>query len=112
MSKKAKELIKQAIESYLVDDGATDLGSCRDAITDILHLAHKRLRKKYDIDNLYNHLFPSSFSIFKDELMDAEHKRIARIKRKDLPLHIHDNFEFEESKDFLMARLKHEVRTE
>lgn len=106
MSQKAKQLLRQAVRLYLVEDGATDLGSYRDAVTDLLHLARKKLGKTQSIDMLYHWICSMGYESFQEELENAEIAKVNKIPDSDLPLHKIDEFEFDAAKTQFEERLK------
>jgi hypothetical protein len=108
MGEIAKTLLKKAIESYQKDDGATKLGSFRDALTDICHMAYKSRAIKYTDDRLtdIHILLNNTFSILQEELETAEIDKVKAIPTKNLPLHIHDTYEFDSAREIFTDQLK------
>lgn len=115
MSEKAKRLIIEAIEEYQSEDGASRLGSYRDAVTDLLHLAHSNetLRVEWAdgnarefIGHLYNHVVGEGYDMFMEERATAELKQVNELKLKELPLYIDHDWEFEDSGLKVAERLK------
>jgi hypothetical protein len=97
MSKKAKALLKQAVALYLKEDGATDMGAHRDAITDILHLAfeNEKTRPRKVLDPFQGFIHQAAWEAFTEELEQKEHDEINRLhQQKKLPLHIHRKWFF------------------
>ena len=117
MSLSARTYLKKAIQVYRKKEGATNLGSYRDAVTDFLHAAidDPQVRKDHDqragsIQD-WSHFIEDQIiyegkSMFYGERNLKERKLILKYPIKDLPLHINDDFEFEEHKHFLLERLK------
>jgi len=114
MSDKAKQLLQEAVNEYLSGDGASRLGSYRDAITDILHLAHddEILRTEFGdpkgkdwIDEFQPIVDESVFS-FEEEREIAESKKVNEIALKDLPLYIDHDWEYNSSMDRVEERLR------
>ncbi len=113
MSDKAKHLLMEAIQEYQSGDGATRLGSFRDAITDLLHLAHddEILRAECGLDGrnwivqTEEIAHQGAFS-FEEERQEAEYKEVNEIALKDLPLYIDHNWGFDTSHDRVEERLK------
>jgi hypothetical protein len=112
MSDKARKLIRQAIKSHLVDDGASDIGAYRDVVTEVLHIAYKEVRSKTTkaakstLDYLNTWICSMGFEAFQEELENAEIKKVDRIPDKKLPLHTVNEFQFDVSKTQFMERLK------
>jgi hypothetical protein len=96
MSDRAKLLLRQAVQAYEDDDGASKLGSYRDAMTDLLHFVDedetvKKLNPGYPVRDLADEAYGS----FMEELEQAEYDKMMKIIPKDLPLHLHDKWEFD-----------------
>ena len=79
MSDKARALIKQAAESHEKDDGSSKLGKYRDIITEVMHLAYNdpdiigEKTRDHDLrEDLKNKLCLEGFSVFEEELQNAE----------------------------------------
>jgi hypothetical protein len=111
MSAKAKKLLKQAVKVYLEEDGATELGSYRDAFTDLLHMAKKDraiMKKAWDDPYIYlkTNLVNDAFEAFVEESESIENALIAKLKTKNLPLHLDDKFHFDSSCKLFDERLK------
>ena len=118
MSEKARKFIQQALKEYEEGDGATSLGSFRDVVTDLFHLAvgNSELRKQHfdktKMDHvgwthfLYQWILRDGYDTFHTEREEAEHDRINKIPKKDLPLHLNDNFEYNTSISLIEERLK------
>jgi hypothetical protein len=107
MSDRAKLLLRQAVQAYEDDDGASKLGSYRDAMTDLLHFVDedetvKKLNPGYPVRDLADEAFGS----FMEELEQAEYDKMQAIPDKDLPLHIHDKWEFDTVNQEFWKRLK------
>lgn len=111
MSKKAKALLKKAIELYKSDDDATDSGAYRDAITDICHLAMESGTNFPWTNDLLSNIrmtLDEGFSVFEEETENQEHNKIMNTPAKDLPLHIGDKYLFESNREYFEERLKHD----
>jgi len=109
MSKKAKALLKQAIALYLNEDGASDYGAYRDAITDVLHLAYEKFKPMKSLQPLQAFTQGSAWEAFQEELEQKEHDEINRLhQQKKLPLHIHKKWFFPTSKLYFDQLLKGE----
>ena len=111
MSDKAKKLLKQAVKVYLEEDGATEMGSYRDAITDLLHMAKKNKVVMKDAgDEPYPHLkfelLDSCYDIFLEESESTEYDKVVNIPARELPLHLDDKFFFDSSRKLFDERLK------
>ena len=115
MSERAKELLAEAIDEFQSGDGATRLGSYRDAISDILHLAHddKELRKEEIGDGLvsvwFNKLGRTSddgWVMFIDEKETEEMAEVEAIPLKKLPIYIGHDWMFNGSIERFEQRLK------
>jgi hypothetical protein len=123
MNDKAKKLLRRAIEIYRTEDGASDTGCYRDAVTDIYHLAfidekvHKSIGIKPN-DNLelwarsLAVLFEESYLVFIEEKEIEEHEKIAAVKEKDLPLYINDKWMFNSSQQYFEKKLKNKEKTD
>jgi len=107
---KPKVLLLRAIQAYEKVDGATKLGSLRDAITDVLHEAYRKKVCNYTSDPLKNveMLQQDAYQMFCEEEEEAEIKTMMAIPKKKLPLHIHDMYKFETTKGLFTKRLKGE----
>ncbi|TRZ48562.1 MAG: hypothetical protein D4S01_10130 [Dehalococcoidia bacterium] len=107
-----RQLIQQAIQAFRDDDDASDVGSYRDVITEVLHMFVEDVcvRYHYTMDGeLYPEAYPLidvAWSVFVDEKRNAELEKVNNIKVKDLPLHIHDSFEFPVVYTYLLKRLE------
>lgn len=100
MSDKAKNLIRQALQLYQTDDGASLVGSYRDLMTDLIHtaFADEELRKEMSTPSIETEealdywgeqiefTFNEAWSAFKEEIEMQEHERLCKIPKKDLPL--------------------------
>lgn len=108
MSDKAREHIRKAIQLYLEEDGATERGAVRDAITDALHIADDVDVNRMCNDRLKDKdmLAQEAYDCYEEEERDEEIGRIDKIPDSDLPLHLDDYFEFEDSKSYLEERIK------
>lgn len=115
MSDKARKLIKQAIQSHLDDDGASDIGAYRDVVTEVLHLAHKKFktgntyisgRPYSNRDTLKLWVCGEGFSGFEEELEEEEARKLSKIPDKKLPLHTVEEFQFESVQLMFVERLK------
>jgi hypothetical protein len=112
MSDKARKLIKQAIQSHLDDDGASDIGAYRDVVTEVLHFAYKELRKKTTktaeptLDYLNTWICSMGFEAFQEEIELAEIEKVNKIPDKKLPLHTVDEFQLDSAKTQFVERLK------
>lgn len=107
-----KELIREVVRLYAEDQGASTFGSYRDVVIDLLHLASddKALMKDTYLATLkgkadLHQILDEGWSGYLEERQNNEIEKIGNIKRKDLPLHIHDEWEFEESKEYFKERL-------
>jgi hypothetical protein len=111
MSDKARKLIKQAIQSHLDDDGASDIGAYRDVVTEVLHFANKKFKTgPYSgLDMLRHWICGEGFSGFEEELEEEEANRLNKIPDKKLPLHTVDEFKFESVQQLFVERLKGKV---
>lgn len=103
-----KDYLKKAVKYFLEEDGATEMGSYKDAVTEILHLAFsdKKLRKNWIKPDrgarnnpnwdatLKDHLLWSAYEVFEEEREEAELRFLNSINKKDLPLHIDHPWEF------------------
>lgn len=113
MSERAKSLIQEAVQEYQSEDGASRLGSHRDVITDVLHLAHGKdsfLRagcttSKEWLSELHI-LLDSAYDAFMEEREQAESEEVKQIPQEDLPLYIEHDWEFESSSELVATRLK------
>jgi hypothetical protein len=111
MSDKAKRLLKQAVKVYLYEDGAGS-GGYKDAIADLLHLARKDkpFLKGYPVWEgkypSFRYLVDDAYAIYTEERENAEVEKLHRISKKNLPLHIHNEWEFETVRREFEARLK------
>jgi len=119
MSEKARDLIRQAVEEYQSGDGASRLGSYRDVVTDLLHLAaaDKELKDRPDddkrgdlgnwvLENL-RYIAEEAYDLFMEERENAELEKVNNIPLKELPLHIVRNkWEFDTSLIRIEERLK------
>jgi hypothetical protein len=110
MSDKARKLIKQAIQSHLDDDGASDIGAYRDVVTEVLHFAHKKFKTgPYSgMDMLRHWICSGGFDGFEEELEEAELRKLNKIPDKKLPLHTREEFECESVQKAFEFRLKGE----
>jgi hypothetical protein len=112
MSLKAKRLLKQAVKAFLEEDGASDIGTYRDCVTDILHLAYKEARAKIKkpakdtLDYLNHFICAMGFEAFQEELENAEIEKVNKIPDSKLPLHSMDEFSFDVAKTQFEERLK------
>ena len=120
MSEKARDLIRQAVEEYQSGDGASRLGSYRDVVTDLLHLAaaDKELKDRPDddkpndlhgwlVENLQPSILGEAYDLFMEERENAELEKVNNIPLKELPLHIVRNkWEFDTSLIRIEERLK------
>jgi hypothetical protein len=111
MSEKAKRLLKQAVKVYLNEDGAGS-GGYKDAVADLLHLAakDKRFLKAYPVWDgkfpMLKYLVDEAYDIYEEERTNAEIAKLDKIPDKELPLHIHDEWEFKDVEEAFMKRLK------
>jgi len=116
MSARAYALIKEAIDLFREEDGASELGAYRDVVTDVLHRAYE----DHDINKgektpsvrllLKNMILMEAESMFQEEIEDRELKRIATIPRDELPLHITREWETEEGASYYRKRLEGTAR--
>ena len=114
MSDKAKDLLMEAIQEYQSGDGASRLGSFRDAVTDVLHLAHADEILRAECGNPDGPKWISEIegiaeqgaSSFETERLEAEYKEVNEIALKDLPLYIDHDWEFNTSHERVEERLK------
>lgn len=111
MSVKAKKLLKEVIRIYRDEDGATEMGSYRDAFTDLMHMVMKDKAVKLDRSgdvyaNIKIDLVNDAYSVFVDESESAENALITKLKTRDLPLHLNDKHQFDSSRKLLTDRLK------
>jgi len=106
--KKPKTLIREAIKAYQKIDGATKMGALRDAITDIMHEAHKKKFHVYTDDPLLDvrEMGTEAYNIFLEEMEMAEYDKVLAIPKNKLPLHIHDKYQFDSSRELFIKRLK------
>jgi hypothetical protein len=105
MSDNARKLIKQAIKLHLTEDGASDMGAYRDAITEVMHFARKKFKDK-SLDELQERIINEGFQGFLEELELIEQQKLHRIPDKNLPLHSMDEFEFLTTQNLFIERLK------
>ena len=106
MSKIAIKHIKLAVRAFL-EDGASEQGSYRDVITEVLHLAHKRFTK-LDLALLRHWICTLGWDNFEEELQQAELDNVKKIPDSALPLHLDlmGTLQFDDSKKLLETRLK------
>ena len=105
MSAKAKRLIKQAIKIIKEEDGASEIGGYRDAVTEILHLANKKFRTgPYSGPSMLYHWICTE--AFEEELEIIEAGKVDAIPDEQLPLHSIDEFTYPASKARFEERLK------
>lgn len=105
-----KDLIREAVRLYQEEQGATSLGSYRDVVTDLLHTAaeDKSLHKdlpKIDKRTDLHYILDEGYDMYQEERRNAEAEKIGSIKEENLPLHINDDFEFEENRADFKRRL-------
>jgi hypothetical protein len=62
-----KNLLKQVIKSYQVNDGATVRGAHRDAITDILHIIYKKDSPHFNIKEIKKECNESEYLKYKEQ---------------------------------------------
>lgn len=108
--KTPKDLIREAVKGYYEEHGATSIGSYRDVITDLLHIAaeDKSLYKdlpKIGKRTVLHYILDEGYDMYQEERRNAETEMVGTIKKENLPLHINDDFEFEENKEFFKSRL-------
>ena len=114
MSDRAKELLAEAIHEYQSGDGASRLGSYRDAATDILHLVYgdEKLRKDEKCEDSQDWfsrlriLLDETYQVFIEEKEEAEMAEVDAIPLKELPLHIEHDWIFDGSRQRLEQRLR------
>lgn len=117
MAKQSCEYIRKAIRIYRKTDGASDMGSYRDVITDLLHIAFndKKLRKNYGINGKKNNLnwiahlknqLNEAYLMFEEEREITENSMVQKIPIHNLPLHINEEWEFKSSRKLFEERLK------
>ena len=118
---KPHNFLQIAIKAYREQHGATEMGSYRDAVTDLLHLAFndKKLRKQFlshdrgiqDNPNwdsyIKNELAWGAYDVFEEERELTENRLVQDIPAEDLPLHINDEWEFESTRHYFEEKLKH-----
>jgi hypothetical protein len=111
VSIKARRLLVRAIKIYREEDGASEPGAYRDAITDLLHLAteDKQLLKDnpgYPSRGYVRNLQDEAYSAYMEERESNEYKRMMQIPDKELPLHINESWEFDTVTQEFWKRLK------
>ena len=112
MSDRARKLLKQAIKAYLEDDGSSRQSSYRDAVTDILHMARadKRMLKTYPVYDgkfpLLKYFVDEAYDVYEEERTNAEIAKLNKIPDKELPLHLHDEWEDRDVRAAFEKRLK------
>lgn len=105
--------LRKAIQAYRDQHGATELGSYRDAVTDLLYLlegdtkALKTLPTLKGKPDLY-YILNEGHDLYVEEKLNAEIIKIDQISQEDLPLHIGDKWEFEDSRKYFEEKLKHD----
>lgn len=113
----ARKIVQRAITAYREQDGASNMGSYRDVVTDLLHIAFNdyELRKEYKVSDKEDNLNWSShlkdqlneaYLMFEEEREQAENSLVNKIHREDLPLLINEKWEFESSRELYEERLK------
>ena len=111
MSEKARRLLKQAIKVYVDEDGAGS-GGYKDAVADLLHLARKdkKFLKSYPVWDgkfpMLKYLVDEAYDIYEEERINAEVEKLHKIPDKDLPLYIHDVWEYLNIRAEFEKRLK------
>lgn len=104
MSVKARKLIRETLKAYQEEDGATEKGSHRDLVTDLLHIAS--MKKAYKGRDIHCDILDEAWDMYQEERKTKEQDRITKIPVENLSLHLHDEFEFEESRSYLEERIK------
>lgn len=107
VSKKAVTHLEKAIQLYLDEDGASDIGAYRDAVTDILHLARKKFPRDSQFgSDLKGWILDEAWGMVEEEVTNQELEKISQTPRDDLPLLQTDDFETEAAQLELETRLK------
>lgn len=110
MSKKAKAILRQAIKLYRKEDGASETGSYRDALTDVLHLLDDEckfdIKDEDDLWSLKDNVYRNAFNFFIEECQSNELKKIYKIPKKKLPLYINHQWRFKGNREIFLSRLK------
>lgn len=114
-----RNYIQKAVAAYREQHGATELGSYRDTITDVFHIAFEDdvLRKQHSFTPvpdtninwdafLKDQLLWPAYTIFEEERETAELSLVENIPTEDLPLHVNDEWEFIFSQQLFKERLK------
>jgi len=116
MSARAYALIQEAIQILREEDGASELGSYRDVVTDVLHQAYEdpeinKGEKTPGVRHLLKDMIlTEAMSMFEEEIEDKELKKIALIPRDELPLHTNREWETEEGTNYFRKRLEGDAR--
>lgn len=127
MKLKPKNYIQRAVKAFREQHGASDLGSYRDVVTDILHMAFndEKLRKAQTTPSNHNYIATNQdwdayikdqiayggYDVFQEERLNAELSLVRKIPTEDLPLHVNDEWEFEECRALFESRLKNEEKS-
>lgn len=108
----ARDHIKAAIQIYRDYDGATDFGSYRDLVTDMLHIlkadtaAHKVLPTQNGYPD-YFHVCNEGWDIFVEECVNAEINIIDKAARENkLPLLVNHKWEYSDAEEYYKEKLK------
>lgn len=75
MSDKARRLIKQAIQSHLNDDGASETGAYRDVVTEVLKFAKKKFPNLSN-EGLLHSICDEGYDGFMEEIELEELKKL------------------------------------
>lgn len=106
------DYLKKALQAYINEHGASELGAYRDVVTDLLHLMredtsiHKSqpclLNGKPDSRNLLN----DAWDAFQEELLNKEIEEIDKhAAKKKLPLLVNRKWEFKEAENYYKKQL-------
>lgn len=107
VSKKAVKHLEKAVQLYLDEDGASDIGAYRDAVTDILHLARKKFPRDTRFgSDLKGWILDEAWNMVEEEVLNQELETISKTPKEDLPLLQTDDFETEAAQLELETRLK------
>lgn len=115
MSDKARALIEEAIHEYQSGDEATRLGSFRDLVTDLLHLASSdeilcaEQNNPPDWDGkLEGLILTGAVGVFYEEKQTQEYEKVSAIPADELPLYIGHEWAWATSKQLFQERIKNE----
>lgn len=111
MAMTPKDYLKKALQAYINEHGASELGAYRDVATDLLHLMREDTSVHKSLPSLVGkpdcrYILDEAWDAFQEELLNKEIEEIDKhAAKKKLPLLVNRKWEFKDAEVYYKEQL-------